>query len=75
LSKEYGWTTEYILSRTLKEIIWRVETINSRIFNERKLNATLHGKEYKMREEIVLDDKTEETISNLIESRKRDGRR
>ena len=56
-------------------MVWRIETINSRIFNERKLNASLHGREYKTREEIVLDDGAEEAIEKLIESRKKDGRR
>ena len=39
------------------------------------MNANLHGMEYKVREEVKLDEKTENEISKLIESRKRDGRR
>lgn len=47
LSSEYGWTTEYILSRTIKEINWRMDAINDRRENQLKFEAKIHNFEIK----------------------------
>jgi len=43
LSNEYGWTTEYILSRTMREIYFRIMAINKRHRSKYKFEAALHG--------------------------------
>lgn len=47
LSHEYGWTTEYILSRTFKEIDYRLYAIDRRRKQQLKTTAKLHGREIK----------------------------
>lgn len=47
MSCEYGWDTEYILSRTEREIAWRLEQIGIDFDNRLGIDATLHGMEYK----------------------------
>jgi len=43
LSKEYGWTTDYIFTRTLREIDWRIDAINKRTSQEINFQLTLNG--------------------------------
>lgn len=43
LSAEYGWTTEYILSRTFREIHIRMDRIVKRKDQDWKIWASLHG--------------------------------
>lgn len=48
LSSEYGWSTEYIWSRTMKEIDWRVRSILERKNLSMKFDAQIHGMEIKV---------------------------
>jgi hypothetical protein len=47
LSAEYGWTTDYILTRTLREIHWRLGAIARRTRSRRqdysRFHAAIHG--------------------------------
>jgi hypothetical protein len=47
LSSNYSWSTEYILSRSLHEIEWRMVAINKRQAREVRLNALIAGRELK----------------------------
>lgn len=48
LSHEYGWTTEYVWSRTMREIDWRIRYILERKNLSMKFDAQLHGMEIKI---------------------------
>jgi len=61
LSSEYGWSTEYIMSRTTKEIHWRVKRINNRNYGDAKFEAGIHGMKMKGNH----DDKPEVDIKPL----------
>lgn len=53
LSHEYGWTTEYILSRTIKEVSWRLDRIVHRKNKDLELEAALRGVKLKKRAKKV----------------------
>lgn len=70
LSSEYGWTTEYILSRTAREIFWRLNSIRDRVISNRKIEASLHGMEYRMPESApVIDDERRDLVEEAIRQR------
>ena len=43
LSSEYGWSTEYILKRTLWEMNWRIEAIINRLNLKGRFEMAIHG--------------------------------
>ena len=43
LSSEYGWKTEYIMNRPIKEIKWRVKEIGKRKNNDREFIMKING--------------------------------
>jgi len=45
LSAEYGWGTEYILTRTMHEIRWRLDRLTNRLNQRVELDAKMHGLE------------------------------
>lgn len=81
LSKEYGWTTEYIASRTRREIDWRVRKLVARTKMDVQLQARLHDKELKSSSaeetpDVVLGEEEKKAIErNQAEALKRIGAR
>jgi hypothetical protein len=57
LSSEYGWTTEYILERTLHEINWRLACINKRLNNNREFEMAIRGIKPEGSEEVSNSEK------------------
>ena len=47
LCHEYGWSIEYILKRTFKEVDYLIHAITRRKGTEAKFKASLHGKKIK----------------------------
>lgn len=43
MSSEYGWSTDYILTRTLFEIDWRIRSINKRVDNDINFQLAIRG--------------------------------
>ena len=82
LSHEYGWDTEYILSRTFREIEYRLYAIDRRRKIEQANQMALRGIKpnitipkrrislKKTKEEIDFDKKTEDQILRAFEKRK-----
>lgn len=67
----YGWSTEYILGRTEREIAWRLEQIGLDYDNNLMINAKLHGVEYKPKNKkqdtkLTLKPETEDKIQKAI---------
>jgi len=66
LSSEYGWTTEYILNRTLVEIKWRTNAILERRNDNAIFEMKLHDKKpaggYSQQEPLKLDKNQEEAL-------------
>lgn len=74
LSSEYGWSTEYILSRTFKEIDYRLHAISRRKAIDFKVKAQLHGRKIKnlvipkKREKI--SEESKKSIKEIINENK-----
>lgn len=66
LSHEYGWTTEYILSRTFREIHYRMIAIARRRGQEAKFTASLHDKKIKG---LVIPRKSEKKKEESLEDK------
>lgn len=64
LSNEYGWTTEYILTRTFREIDYRLYAIDRRQKLNLKMKASLNGKKIK---DLVIPKRTKKN-KEVVES-------
>ncbi len=42
ISSEYGWTSDYIWTRTAREISWRLDQIDFRTAQDFRMSALLH---------------------------------
>lgn len=74
LSSQYGWTTDQIFERTMHELDWRLKYINERMADELKLQAKLHGLEYKEPvKQQVLSDHQKRLLQSAL-ARTQDGR-
>lgn len=56
MSSEYGWTTEYCLSLTRKEIAWRIEKIVNRRNTNIQFEAKIHGMEVNVPKIEVIEE-------------------
>lgn len=82
MSHEYGWETEYILSRTFREIEYRLYAIDRRKKIEQANQMALRGVKpnvaiprrrvslKKTKEEVEIDKKAEDKIMKAFEQRK-----
>lgn len=74
LSAAYGWTTEYIWTRTMREITWRLMAIQEREFQDASFQAKIHGAELArpldMEQPKRLDEATEDAIAKHLEMRR-----
>jgi len=75
ISSEYGWSTEYILTRTMREVEWRVRSIIDRKNLEKSFHAKLSGFDIsipRLKEEKVQEfsDKEEVAMQEAIERAK-----
>jgi len=74
LSAEYGWETEYIFSRTMKEISWRIESISKRQNIDMRFNAQIHGVKMKDRPKInELSEDKQKKLDKIIQARIKNG--
>jgi hypothetical protein len=55
-SHEYGWTTEYILSRTTRELDYRMKAMNKRLQSNYQFQAALADKQFKLDRASEKDD-------------------
>lgn len=81
MSNEYGWETEYILSRTFREIEYRlyaidrrkkIEQANAMALRGIKPNVSIPSRRVsikKSKEEVKIDDKAHDTIMRAFEER------
>lgn len=70
MSSEYGWKTEYILSRTLKEIGWRVTEIRRRNNELAKFEMNIHGMTTKEEKVVRLDENQKKTLDEAMKKAK-----
>ena len=75
MSSDYGWTTDYILTRTLFEINWRIENIIKRLNLDREFEMSVHGMKStgtEKKADSSLDDSQKEAMEiALLQAKKR----
>lgn len=72
LSREYGWTTEYILSRTYKEIEYRLYYIDRRLKIEQANKIMLAGGKAKIAipKRRIIAKKEEKSFDEIIQEQR-----
>lgn len=65
ISSEYSWTTDYILTRTKREIAWRLDQIDFRNAQDFRLSALLHGIELPPIEQDTEQKETPFTVEEI----------
>ena len=75
LTSEYGWNTEYILTRTMHEIGWRIDKIITRHNQDLEKDAKMHGMEIKTSKPAgkvkELDPGQEDAMHNALQEAKK----